>query len=106
MRKILIAVLMIFSVAICIASDAEYYPENWVGKDINELIKLWGPPTKNYAMPNGNSLFTWKRRGEYGGAIRKLKIPSRACKTTFEAQKETNLILSWSQEGKGCPFAP
>ncbi len=32
----------------------------WIGKDINEMIERWGPPTKTFNMPNGQQIvYTW-----------------------------------------------
>ena len=32
----------------------------WIGKDINEMVNDWGPPTKIFDMPNGSQkIYTW-----------------------------------------------
>ncbi len=33
--------------------------DTWNGKDINQLIYAWGPPTSTFNMPNGNKMYTW-----------------------------------------------
>ncbi|QEL54263.1 hypothetical protein [Chromobacterium paludis] len=31
----------------------------WQGRDVNELLAEWGPPSKSMKMPNGNMLYSY-----------------------------------------------
>ena len=38
-----------------------YKLNNWIGHDVNDVIAAWGTPSKTYAGPNGNTIYTYKR---------------------------------------------
>lgn len=39
---------------------------NWVGKDVAEVVAKWGNPTKTVALADGNSLYFFPRRHQFG----------------------------------------
>ncbi len=37
--------------------------KSWIGRDANEVLRTWGPPTETLRLPNGNTLFVYDRQG-------------------------------------------
>ncbi|HXZ92071.1 MAG TPA: hypothetical protein VEG36_04245 [Burkholderiales bacterium] len=57
--------LVLLALAACTGIPNEeafrYKLNNWIGHDVNDVIVAWGPPSKTYGAPNGNTIYTYKR---------------------------------------------
>ena len=77
--------------------------KTWVGHDVNELIRDWGPPADVTKLPDGSMMYTWWFDG---GALeksigKKAKAVNRYCKTTFAVNNQS-VIQTWRWEGNAC----
>jgi hypothetical protein len=93
-------------------SPTEAYSEElktWVGRDINDCISSWGPPSDVYTMPNGNKMYTWLWNGgtvvvtDYNYWLRQSLTNSVTywCKTTMTVDT-SDYIINWRHEGNAC----
>ncbi|KAM3102126.1 hypothetical protein ACKFKF_04910 [Phormidesmis sp. 146-12] len=91
---------------------------SWVGRNVNEFVRKYGAPTTSFALPNGNTLYSYivdreelskeptyvnesrNRRGEKetvvtgGGTI----VDRDFCEINVEFDR-TGKILTWRYEG-------
>ncbi|MCX7647376.1 MAG: hypothetical protein ACP5SD_02355 [Elusimicrobiales bacterium] len=84
---------------------------SWIGSDINELISVWGSPSNESNMPNGNRVYTWLWVGkaligpkEYESTVKKLAFEGSGinwCRTSFVSDKNFK-ILNYSFDGSYC----
>ena len=83
--------------------------ESWMGHDVNDLITSWGPPSDEYIMPNGKTMYTWLWVGgtlitsNYSSYLNMTFTTSTTswCKTTFTVDKRGK-IINWRWEGNAC----
>ncbi|VEB41099.1 Uncharacterised protein [Chromobacterium violaceum] len=62
MKKLCLPLLALSLAGCAMFPSQEGYAQKvfrWQGRDVNELLAQWGPPTKTMQMPNGNSLYTY-----------------------------------------------
>ena len=101
-------------------SNPETYKKQldaWVGKDINNLLLAWGPPSSVFNMPNGDVMYTWliednKVVSEGSGSANNFSDSvfargwsvqqevRNSCRTSFIATK--NKIVNFSFKGNMC----
>ena len=43
---------------------------SWGAVNINQLIAVWGPPSRTYKMPDGDTIYTYNRSQTYTTPIR------------------------------------
>lgn len=80
---------------------------SWKGHDISSLMQAWGPPSNQYALPNGSHMYTWL----WVGGTRVVSAPigdyrvttanTAWCKTTMTANGD-GIITQWRWEGNDC----
>jgi hypothetical protein len=100
--------------------------DSWLNNDVNALIRSWGPPASQYAMPNGNMIYTWNismsRQNPtvilpstttitgYGNTIYQNNSTQMAiggdvstyyCISNFEAG-QNGKIINWFAKGNAC----
>lgn len=84
----------------------------WIGSDINQLIMVWGLPSNQTSMPNGDIAYTWLWVGqtlipskEYESTLKRLAFETTSginwCRTTFYTNKEQK-IINYSFSGSYC----
>lgn len=102
------AVIVVLLLAGC-ATTAGYEQvlKSWNGQDINKLVQAWGPPSNEYRMPNGDTMYTWLNVGgtvvtasQYAGIATSTAV-TYWCKTTFTVNPYGS-IQSWRWEGNRC----
>jgi hypothetical protein len=91
--------------------------EKWIGKDVNELILVLGPPSSTFTMPNGNIMYTWLTEdkqlvSEGGGSANAFGNAAfsngwsvqhelkNSCRTSFTAEK--SIVVAFNYEGNMC----
>lgn len=104
------AVVLAVLVAAC-ATTGKYERtlKSWMGSDVNRLITSWGPPSNEYVMPNGSTMYTWLWIGgtrvvaNYNQYLNMVTAGSVTywCKTTFTASP-SGVIENWRWEGNAC----
>ncbi len=93
----------------CFATTGNYEKvlQSWVGQDINRLLTEWGPPTQEYGMPNGKTMYTWLRIGgtvvttNHDANSSTSTVERNWCKTTFVAS-QAGVLETWRWEGNSC----
>ena len=83
---------------------------SWIGHDVNDLVRSWGPPTETLRLPNGTTILVYDRqgtpvtlqpthrdplRGTFPG-----DVTSFVCRTRMEVDT-SGRITRWAYEG-GC----
>lgn len=78
----------------------------WVGKDINRAFEAMGPPTSEFRMPDGRTMYTWfYQRRNPGGVYDVMNRQSAyECKTRFTVNPD-GVIESIRSEGGACRVA-
>lgn len=108
-RLALTAVLVPFSAACATAGKYETQLRSWMGADVNQLMASWGPPSNQYIMPDGDTMYTWLWVGgtrittnynEYLGQATTGSV-TYWCKTTFTADQSGRLV-HWQWSGNAC----
>jgi predicted metalloprotease with PDZ domain len=110
-----IAVLSFLSVGYASAGAKEKYEaalDSWLGADINDAIRQWGPPSSEYTAPNGERTFSWVRvngvvvtaeisRQLFGSSVN-INSQSResSCRMSFVVGKPYFGIGATLEEGK------
>lgn len=56
-----------------------------VGTDINDVIMSLGAPTSSFKMPNGNSIYTWKKEASGTTPMYTLPVYTAPTRTTYNA---------------------
>ena len=82
---------------------------SWMGSDVNRLMVSWGPPSNEYVMPNGSTMYTWLWVGgtrvyaNYNHYLNMVTAGSVTywCKTTFTA-RASGVLGHWRYEGNAC----
>ncbi|KIA80823.1 hypothetical protein [Chromobacterium amazonense] len=62
MNKLLLPLLLLGMAGCSMIPTQEGYAQKvyrWQGRDANEMLSVWGPPTKTMQMPNGNTLYSY-----------------------------------------------
>lgn len=83
--------------------------QSWVGQDVNRLINSWGPPSDEYGMPNGNTVYTWLWVGgtrvlsNYNETLNMVTTQAVTswCKTSFTVNTQ-GVIRLWRWQGNAC----
>jgi hypothetical protein len=60
--------VLVLTLAALLTACASAYKEkleSWMGRDVNELIAAWGPPSSTFTLPNGDTMYTWGRSSQY-----------------------------------------
>lgn len=65
------------------------------GHDISEVIAKYGPPASTYPLPNGNTVYTFRR--EYRQHVPRFSLPSTATTSVYgnTAYTTVNPGASW-----------
>lgn len=63
-----------------------------VGKDINQVINVLGPPSSTFAMPNGNTVYSWQSQ-------RSVAMPIYQTPTTTTISGFGNMAQATTQPG-------
>ena len=83
--------------------------QSWMGADVNRPMQVWGPPSSEYRMPNGDTMYTWLWVGgtlvtasynQYWNMVTAGSV-TYWCKTTFTAGS-TGILYNWRWEGNAC----
>jgi hypothetical protein len=82
---------------------------SWLGVDVNTLMSAWGPPSDEYVMPNGNTMYTWLDVGDTHvlstnfEAFKSTSTRSRTawCETTFTVDS-SGTVVDCRWEGTSC----
>lgn len=108
------------------SGNYQHVVNNWQGKNIKELQKAWGTPDTTAQLPNGNTLYVYKREqlyttspiypatstnfvqvdgknryiASYDEAVQG-QTTSRYCRTWFEANSK-GIIVQAQFQGSGC----
>lgn len=94
----------------------------WIGSDANDLVRSWGPPDSEFAMPNGNRHWTYMSRSSYQTPVTSKTYYSESdntittqysggdvfvfsCDTEFEVSA-TGRVIDWSWSGNNCKAVP
>lgn len=83
--------------------------QSWVGQDVNRLISGWGPPSDEYSMPNGNTMYTWLWVGgtqvlsNYNETLNMVTTQAVTswCKTSFTVNTR-GVVRRWRWQGNAC----
>ena len=68
---------------------------SWMGHDANLLIEKWGPPSRTFVMPNGNTMYTWewsRSSGYVQGNV--VRTRTNVCEKTFTVSP-AGIVISW-----------
>ena len=112
MRRSVSAVAAALGLAIMSCATTGNYEaklKSWMGSDVNRLMASWGPPSNEYAMPNGSKMYTWLWVGgtqvvaNYNEYLNMVTAGSVTywCKTTFTANP-SGVVDHWRWEGNAC----
>lgn len=104
MRKVMYIVILFVFLQGCKTTEGyKQVVASWVGSDINELIKSWGPPDSVFKLPNNDIMYTWlSDGGSVAMPIGNIFYAVRkSCKTTFTTN-EQGIITTWSFKGNTC----
>lgn len=107
-----IVIFIVVSLLVASCATTEGYKkivQSWVGSNVNQLINSWGPPTSEYKMPNGHTVYTWFREGQrqvntgYNRYTNQIQTSSSSlhCETSFTAD-QTGRIYTWQFKGNNC----
>lgn len=127
MKKIYLFLLI--SLLIGCATTAKYQQgiDQWRGKNIVELKKAWGKPTRTAQMSDGNTLYVYERNQLYStpqtnpittdfvkvngvttfnasneaGMANMAQVTTRYCRTTFETHSN-GTIINVQFQGNNC----
>jgi hypothetical protein len=110
MRKFLF--LFFFFILSCVKT--QNYREElkiWLGGDINDLIREWGNPSYEYAIPQKSKIYTWLWIGKkliskqnYEETIKKFSFNDSSknwCRTSFVTDPNGK-ILNFTFDGTYC----
>jgi len=109
--RIVVPLLLAVTLLVSCATTGKYQRvlQSWMGADVNGLIQAWGPPSNQYAMPNGHVMYTWLwvggtlvtvRYNQYWNMVTAGSV-TYWCKTTFTASP-SGILHSWRWEGNAC----
>lgn len=116
MRGILAAALLSTIVVGCASGDYEARLASWVGRDIDQLVTQWGPPSGSHIFADGRQVVTYRRSGAAmmpGGwqsvntpyGVRQVEEPGLLvnfwCETTFTTDAR-RIIQTWAWRGNNC----
>jgi len=119
MKKLVLVIAYVISImttySCATTTNYETKLDTWLGRDVNELITSWGPPSNEYTMPNGDKMYTWLIVGnttilsDYNQYLHMTLTNSITswCKTTFTVHHFTyfdnhDKITNWRWEGNAC----
>ncbi|MBW4542058.1 MAG: hypothetical protein KME43_23380 [Myxacorys chilensis ATA2-1-KO14] len=124
MKTWILALLLVVGVSLVGCNDREAKEQlnttmnSWIGRDVSDFIRKYGAPTTSFALPNGNTLYSYKtdreqtykqpiqvnesrnRRGERktvvtgGGTV----VDRDFCEIDVESDRSGE-ILNWRYEG-------
>ena len=122
-KSLVIMVLMLAPVLLSgCATTAKYEAvlNQWVDKDINQLIEAWGYPHNSLKLPNGNTVYIFGSTDSYISPMQTYttfhSVGKRIyadtmvtgghsytywCRTFFEVD-DKNVIVKWRTEGNSC----
>jgi hypothetical protein len=75
--------------------------DSWVGHHRDDLIRKWGPPTKETPLSNGGSILSYQRSGgQVFVPVGSMVVASpRSCQQDFETNS-SGRIVNWRYEGR------
>lgn len=79
---------------------------DWVGKERDELIQEWGPPTKQEAFSTGDVAYEYlstdgNHNPDHQLSSRELTGYNVGCRTVF-VLNNSDVITGWRREGYNC----
>lgn len=104
--------IIALSISSCATSKYGEKLSSWVGRDVNDLITAWGPPSDESTMPNGNKMYTWLRvnntnvtTSHYNEFLDRTATRLAKhwywCKTTFQVDTSER-VIDWDYDGNSC----
>jgi hypothetical protein len=78
-------------------ANIERVLDSWNGRNVNDLIGNLGPPTSTFAMPNGNTMYTftrtWPMPDLNGGSV------TLYCTVHYVVDRQSQAVIGHSREG-------
>jgi len=109
LRKLVVAWLLIALVG-CAAQRQKDFSDalnTWMGHNINEMIRSWGPPSSTYDQPNGDKIYTWQTNTTgavgmplYGGGV-VVQQTNSWCRKDITANP-AGTIIWFKADGNNC----
>lgn len=118
--------VIIFGSGCATTGNYERALRSWIGHDINDLVHVWGYPTKTFEAPNGNTVYVYERGATgvtptyttptntnihvYGNTAQATTTGGQTyggyqvtywCNTFFETDSSKRIIF-WRWEGNSC----
>jgi hypothetical protein len=102
-------ILLLLGTGCATTAQYERNLQSWLGHDVNHLISKWGPPSSDFALSNGNKIYTWVDHGAnisyanyspYANTAIGFTSPT-SCKTSFTID-QNGRIIEWRYEGNNC----
>jgi len=100
-HKLYIILLCFFLFSCAAQNNYRQICQSWIGNDINEMFRAWGPPQKTNTMPNGNPIYIYYESDTRTESDPVIMLPGRGMNmaiggdtTTYTNYCQTNVETS------------
>ena len=102
--EISLVILLFLNLSCATTKNYEEMLDSWIGKNVSELISLWGDPSHIYLRQDGTRVYVYSRRTLVDEGNRH-PTEQYYCITEFETDYR-DIITKWKYKGNKCVSKP